>query len=149
MPTAKNRKARRAKPKPTEKPYVPPTSITIAGKTWPVTLPAFAERDELATGHHGATTGMTVLRVSAAAIGLCTPIGRAVGADYTRQHRCDVLSYGGAVYSWLRGKGADIAEIGKAGQALVTMCAHASFPREAEVATRADFTPPNGAGRIA
>lgn len=106
-----------------------------------VTLPDFADREDLARAWlESAQRGhRVVLRVYAAYLGLCTPLGRAAKADWARA-RCDALVYGGAVYSYLREQGATPAQISAAALPLVGLIYEHLAPREVEVVERTDFS---------
>lgn len=112
-----------------------------------VTLPPFAEREEIAVAHTRALRGNggTLPRASAAAIGLCTRIGRLSGVDYAACG-CDPLVYGGRVYGWLREKGATLDDILIAGRVVVEQVNAALYPRKAEVDAQVGFSDPRGAG---
>lgn len=121
--------------------------ITLGKATLRVTLPSFAEREELVQAWHVASADegnyMALRRVAAAAVGLCTTTGKRSRADYGAS-RCDPLVYGGRVYDYLHDQGVELGDVLRAGAELVTLCAEALFPREPEVASRADFTGPAG-----
>lgn len=115
-------------------------SITLLGRDWPITLPDFAARDELAAAwSESASTGQArILRVCAAVLGLLTPLGREAKADYLRA-RCDPYAYGGAVYSWLRAQGVTPGDIAAATTGPMSILAESLFPRESEVSASASF----------
>jgi hypothetical protein len=116
------------------------TIIKAAGKDWPVTLPDFADREDIVLAWHAAlaaSDGAALRRVACAALGLSTGIGRQSGAAWTGT---GILLYGGAVYSWLRGQKMTIAEVVAAGTEVVNMLSADLFAREAEVEANADFT---------
>jgi hypothetical protein len=117
--------------------------ITVGSTELTVTLPGFAEREELIVAWHTASTRdggeMALRRVSAAALGLCTSTGRRAKVDYGACG-CDPLVYGGRVYEWLHGQKVALSDILIAGGELVSICVAASFPREAEVAATEDFS---------
>ncbi len=120
--------------------------ITIGKLTLPVTLPSWADREDLVIAWSEASKagdGSALRRVAAAALGLCTPVGRRAGCDFAA-HKCDVRLYGGAVYSHLRERGVGVREVMDRGAEVVGICAAALFPRESEVASKADFTGPAG-----
>jgi hypothetical protein len=109
-----------------------------------VTLPDFADREDLARAWlESAQRGhRVVLRVYAAYLGLCTPLGRTSKADWSLS-RCDALVYGGAVYSYMRDQGATPAQISAAALPLVGLIYEHLAPRETEVVKRADFSGPS------
>ena len=112
----------------------------------PVTLPDFADREHRARGflESEKSAHRSIMRIYSAYLGLCTPLGKAARADFLK-HRCDVLAYGGAVYSYLRGKGVTAGEIAEAAMPLVGLIYEHLAPREQEVAAQTDFTAPGAA----
>lgn len=125
-----------------------PTFIVLLGEKHGITLPPFAEREELAVAWSDArarSSSSSQLRVAAATLGLCTRLGRRAGADYTAC-KCDVLAYGGKVYSWLREQGASPKDVKLAGDEAIVQVSNTLAPREPEVAAQADFSEAGGAG---
>ena len=125
------------------------TTITIAGKAYPVTLPDFATRDDIVIAWHeaaGKSDASKLRRVAAAAIGLCTTAGRNADASFDG---AGLLLYGAKVYNSLRERGASIASIIEAGGVVVSVCSEGLFAREAEVEARAGFSDPSGGDSIA
>lgn len=121
------------------------TTIQLLGEQHAVQLPDFATREELvlAFAEHAGT--MRRLRVYAAMVGLCTPIGKVLRLDYAKA-KCDPLVYGGAVYNWLREeKKMEIGEVVRVGTELLDLLHARQYPREAEVAATTDFSSPAGA----
>ena len=113
------------------------TFIELFGEKHAVTIPDFAATEELMIAFAGAQRrgGVALQRVYAAAVGLCTRVGKHAGADYAAE-RFDVLAYGGKVYTWLRReKGVGIADLGKAFTVLLPLLGAAAFPRDEEVKT--------------
>lgn len=108
--------------------------IDVGGRKHAVIMPDFAAREELLVAYGGARDrgGVALLRVYAAAIGLCTRLGREAGADYGA-HRYDVLAYGGAVYGWLRQGGASVKLIAELGGPLIVSVSESLYPRQSEV----------------
>lgn len=125
-----------------------PASITIAGKSLAVVLPDFATREELVLAWVDASqeggNQAALRRVAAAALGLCTSTGKRAKVDYGAC-RCDVLVYGGKVYSWLHDQKVELPDVLAGGVEIVTLCAEAAYPRASEVAAKADFTAPPAA----
>jgi hypothetical protein len=121
--------------------------IKLLGKVYPVKVPPqFAVREELVFAYGDAEGNVSrKLRVASAALGLCTPLGAEAGCDYVKA-RFDVLAYGGAVYSWLRQRGAAPVDILTQATPLIEWTALQVFPREDEVKAQADFTSPAGDG---
>ena len=125
------------------------TTITIAGKAYPVTLPDFVIRDDIVIAWHEAASkndASKLRRVAAAAIGLCTMAGAKSGASFDGSA---LLLYGGKVYTSLREQGATISAILEAGGEVVSVCSDGLFAREAEVEARAGFSDPSGGDSIA
>jgi len=125
------------------------TTITIAGKAYPVTLPDFATRDDIVIAWHeaaGKNDASKLRRVAAAAVGLCTAACRNADASFDGS---GLLLYGGKVYNSLRERGASISSIIEAGSAVVSVCSDGLFAREAEVEARAGFSDPSGGDSIA
>ena len=123
--------------------------ITILGQQQPITLPGFAAREELSTVVHEHWKAPTesfdplVLRSFAACIGLCTPVGRASKESY-QAHRFDVLSYGGAVYDWLRSHGSTPNEVIDAGATIIGAVREDLYPRAEEVEEALGNSGPGG-----
>lgn len=111
-----------------------PQRIALLGEHHAVTLPDFAAREELlvAYGEVRKRGGIALLRVYAAAVGLCTRVGRRSEADYTR-HRFDVLAYGGEVYGYLRKQKATPEQIANAALPIIAAIGAELYPRESEV----------------
>jgi len=124
-----------------------PTFIDLLDRKHAITLPNFAEREELAAAlhevDHGKLTSHQTLRRLAAGIGLCTRIGRESGLTYA-SHKYDLASYGGAIYGWLREQGVQPRDLVAPGRACLAECASSLMPREAEVQSHADFSAPAG-----
>lgn len=122
-------------------PPIAPVTVTLLGRQHAVRLPSFAEREELVLAVVDARERpvSVQLRIWSAAIGLATRIGTEAKASYAAS-RCDVLVFGGEVYSWLREQGATPADIRTAGQEVLTAVSNAMAPREPEVAAAADFS---------
>lgn len=117
-------------------------TVTVFGREYAISLPDFDKREDLALSWHtaaGAADGAALRRIAAAALGLCTPIGKRAGVAW-EAHGCNVLAYGGKVYSWLREQKATIPDIVEQGGKAVAACADSVFPREAEVETRSGFS---------
>jgi hypothetical protein len=130
--------------------------ILILGQSYPVNpLPgpdAFAVAEEfLAARDHALTVYASdaeagrplVVRVTAAALGLVTRIGRESGLSYAG---CgySMLAYGGAIYSYLRAKGASASEIMEAASPCAQAILLSIAPRENEVQAAVNFTGPQG-----
>ena len=111
-----------------------PIKVNVLGRSHAVVLPDYAAREELVVAYGEAMRrkGVALLRVYAAAVGLCTRIGREAEADYAA-HRFDVLAYGGAVYTHLRGAGLAAADLAAAAGPILVAVMEATFPRAVEV----------------
>lgn len=124
-----------------------PSSIAIAGASWPASLPSLGVREELAVRYSQAqeTGGHAALRVLAAAVGLCSAAGGASRASLSRMDY-RILDYGEAVYSWLRERGASPQEVAEAGSVCLTAIVESLAPRASEVEAAAGFSAPGAAG---
>ena len=121
------------------------TIIKLLGKDWPATLPDFATRDEICLAWAESEGGkVRLLRIYAAFIGLCTPVGKAAKLNYI-QLKCDPYVYGGHAYQWLREKGVKPEDVRAAGVALLPFLTRSLAPRAAEVIEQTDFIPPPAA----
>jgi len=113
-----------------------PIYIEILGERHIVTLPGFTEREEVFAADvdvsRAKDPGLRRLRSLAAAIGMCTRIGRRSGASY-KDHGFDPLSYGGEVSAWLREQGATPKQIVEAGITIMAAVSDGLYPRAAEV----------------
>lgn len=125
----------------------PVLSIALLGRQHAVVLPSLADREDLAAAWLKARKrgGGAVLRVNAAVLGLCTRLGRESEADFGASG-CDVLVYGGAVYSWLRSQGVTPAALVEVAQPALMACLESLAPREEEVKAKEDFSEAGGAG---
>lgn len=124
-------------------------AIDIAGTSYPITLPDFATREDIALAWYtsaSAADGPALRRVAGAAVGLCSPAGRRAGASFDGN---GLLLYGGKVYGWMREQGMTVEAVLTVGADVVKLCADSVFPREAEVEARASFSDPNGGSSIA
>mgnify|MGYP001766746316 CR=1 FL=1 len=116
--------------------------VKIGPNSWPVSLPDFITREDILFKWHEAQDDVLVTRrVSAAAVGLCTRVGKLAKADYARS-RCDVLVYGGQVYTYLREQGVPLEEVLRAGFEIVSCMVNHVAPRASEVEERVGFTDP-------
>lgn len=118
-------------------------TIHMLGRDHAITLPGFAEREDVAVAYSDAYPrgGVRLMRAYSAAIGLCTRVGRESGHTLG-DHKYDVLAYGGAVYGYLRGQGVPAKEIVEQGLPCVSAICDALAPRESEVREKEDFTGP-------
>lgn len=124
------------------------TTVTLLGHEWPIILPDFGTREDLVrawlslsneTRKHVSVGHAN--RVCAAALGLCSGIGRQAKAEY-RDAGFDVLAYGQAVYHYLREQGVGIEALTEGALVVLRACLAALPPREKEVADRTGFSGP-------
>ena len=111
-----------------------PVKVDLLGRSHTLTMPDYSTREELIVAYGDCRNrgGVALLRAYSAALGLCTRLGREAEADYAK-HRFDVLSYGGEMYSWLRGKGLQPKDIAQAAVPIIVAVSQATFPRQGEV----------------
>lgn len=111
-----------------------------------VTLPSFADREDLIAAYMEARTrkGIALARVFAAAIGLATRVGRESGTTFDA-HNCNVYAFGGHVYGWLREKGVTTKDIVEQGSRIMDAVYEAAAPRAKEVADAERFSEAGGA----
>lgn len=111
-----------------------PLFVTLLGRKHAVTMPDFAAREDVIV-RYGATSkkgGVPLLRCYAAALGLCTRLGRESGADFAACSY-DILGYGGQVYSYLREQGCSAAQIAEAALPVVAAIGQATYPRQKDL----------------
>jgi hypothetical protein len=108
--------------------------IKLLDRTLPVSFPGFAAREEIMVGYGEVSKrgGVALLRVYAAALGLCTRLGKEAGADYAAC-KYDLLTYGGTVYGYLRENGVSPKDIATAAVPIILAISEATFPRQQEV----------------
>lgn len=116
--------------------------IEFLGETHTVTWPDWATREELglAYGAYGAGEFGQRVRVAAAAIALCSRVGRRLNVDYLKCG-CNPLVVGGLAWQRLREAGHSNEEIIKAGYEILTALVEHIWPRASEVEQAKDFTP--------
>lgn len=126
-------------------------TVTILGKTLPVTLPTrHAERWELTVLY-----AANLSRGAAAILGLCVPgltaavdeggLGLAVLGDL-RTCRYDMGEYGARVWEALHAAKVDEADIAAAAAPIFTRLAELSMPTAAEVKERVGFSEASAEG---
>jgi hypothetical protein len=118
--------------------------IELLGKAHAVVLPSsFCVREEISLAFYAASkrarSPVQLRRAAAAALGLCTRIGRHSGASY-EESGCDPLVYGGKVYDWLVAEGATATDILTVGRQVVDAVNEALYPAPSEVAAKQDFS---------
>lgn len=114
---------------------MPKAQIAILGREFEVKKPPqFVVKEELVVAYGDALDRKGHrLRVAAAVLGICSPeLQREARADY-RAASFDPLAYGGAVYSFLRQRGATAREVIEQAEALVVELTDEIFPRQSEV----------------
>ena len=118
-------------------------AVNIVGREWPVKLPPqFTVAEELVRSYgESVDDNGQFLRACGAILGIATKIGNEAGADYVKAG-FRPLAYGGAVYGWLREKGATPKEIAELAAPLYARMRDRCFPRESEVSAQAGFTEP-------
>jgi|TARA_R110000824_G_scaffold293577_2_gene481868 hypothetical protein len=117
------------------------STVSLGGKDHPITLPAFAEREDIAIGYH--TEAKRPRRQSRAligALGLCVPAFGLGGQSLYEDLDLDLVKYGGRVYSSAMAQGLKREEIIAAATICFTVVCASLFPREAEVDEAANFT---------
>jgi len=117
------------------------TTITLKAQTYPVHLPGFAEREDVAMSWHAAADqprrqGWALM----AGLGLCVPTLKAPGQVDFESHDYDVCAYGRSVYNALMGAGHTREELMAAAVVVIDVLCASLFPREPEVDTTATFT---------
>ena len=119
-------------------------TVALLGKDYDVKLPPqFAVKEDLVVAW-GESEGNTSRRqrVCGAILGVCCPdLGREAGADYVKA-RFDPLAYGGAVYGYLRQKGASMGDVTTAAIPIVNRLYEQVFPRKEEVDKKVVFSEP-------
>jgi len=117
------------------------TAVTLGGKEYPIVLPPFAEREDIAIGYH--TEAKRPRRQSRAligALGLCVPAFGLGGLSLYEDLDLDLVKYGGRVYSNVMALGLKREEVIQAATVCFTAVCASLFPREAEVDTAENFT---------
>ena len=119
-------------------------TITLKGEEHRITLPPFAEREDLVLAYNGnekhpRRQGRAII----AGLGLCCPSLGFTVKDYEATG-FDCVVFGGRVYSALMDAGHDRAELFEAASECLTLVCAALFPRETEVSDRANFTEAGG-----
>jgi hypothetical protein len=115
--------------------------ITLKGQDYPITLPGFAEREDVAMSWHEAAgkprrQGWALM----AGLGLAVPTLDAPGHQAFEGHGFDVCVYGRSVYNALMGAGHTREELMAAAVVVIDVLCASLFPREPEVDTAANFT---------
>ena len=120
-------------------------TIALLGKNHAITLPPFAEREDIAITYQAETKHpRRQSRALAAALGLCVPEFSLGGVSLLEELDFDLVKYGGRVYSAAMAKGAKRDEIITAAVDCYRVVCESLFPREAEVDTAENFTAPGG-----
>ncbi|HIA01383.1 MAG TPA: hypothetical protein EYN66_05660 [Myxococcales bacterium] len=117
------------------------TTVEIDGTQYAITLPPFAEREDIAIVYTAeAKHPRRQQRALAGALGLCVPAFSLGGVELFEQLDLDLVKYGGRVYSAAMAKGLKRDEIIEASVACFTACCESLFPREKDVEKAANFT---------
>jgi len=110
-------------------------TITLRGTEWPVKDPESPSMaiDVFANGHSIRSTG--------AVVALCCPkVAKRLKIGTLRDHRYDVMSYGGAAYDEMIRQGCTIAEIQAAALVCLDVLGQAIPKLDEEVQTEVDFS---------
>ena len=115
-------------------------TVQLGGQDHTLTLPGFAEREDIATGYQTETKHpRRQSRVLYAALGLCLPeLGG--GLDAYEAADLDPVKYGGRFYSSLMADGHTREEVLGAAVECFQLVCESLFPREPEVSNAESFT---------
>ena len=117
------------------------TTVSLGGKEYPITLPPFAEREDIAIGYHAeAKRPRRQSRALIGALGLCVPAFSLGGLTLYEELDLDLVKYGGRVYSNAMAQGLAREEIIEAATVCFTAVCASLFPREPEVDAAENFT---------
>jgi len=120
------------------------TAVTLGGKDYPITLPPFAEREDIAIGYHAeAKRPRRQSRALMGALGLCVPAFGIGGLDLYEELDLDLVKYGGRVYSNAMAQGLKREEVITAATICFSAVCASLFPRETEVDKAENFTGPD------
>lgn len=117
------------------------TTVSLGGKEYPITLPPFAEREDIAIGYH--TEAKRPRRQSRAligALGLCVPAFGLGGLSLYEELDLDLVKYGGRVYSNAMAQGLKREDVITAATVCFSAVCASLFPREGEVDIVENFT---------
>ena len=118
-------------------------SVDLDGKNYPIVLPPFAEREDIAVGYSAeAKRPRRQQRALVGALGLCVPALDLGGIDLYEELDLDLVKFGGRVYSKAMEKGHSRDDIISASIECFTAVCNSLFPREEDVANKANFTDP-------
>ncbi len=118
-------------------------SVDLDGKQYPIVLPPFAEREDIAVGYSAeAKRPRRQQRALVGALGLCVPALELGGIDLYEELDLDLVKYGGRVYSKAMENGHSRDDIISASIECFTAVCNSLFPREEDVANKANFTDP-------
>jgi hypothetical protein len=115
-------------------------TVKLKGDDLTVTLPGFAEREDIATSYHQHEgTHRLQQRILYAALGLCLPkLGGGLAAYEAAD--LDPVKFGGRFYSSCMADGHDRAELLDASVVCFNLVCESLFPREPEVTAAEGFT---------
>tara|TARA_R100001244_G_scaffold53803_3_gene46669 strand:- start:443 stop:835 length:393 start_codon:yes stop_codon:yes gene_type:complete len=109
-------------------------TITLGGKEHAITLPAFAEREDIAICYNAeAKRPLRQRRALMGGLGLCVPAYGLGGLELYEDLDLDLVKYGGRVYSAAMENGAKREEMIKAAISCFEVVCASLFPRAAEV----------------
>ena len=116
--------------------------IAMLGEEHTVTWPDWATREELALayGTYGAGELGQRLRICAAAIVLCSRVGRRLNLRPYAESGCNPLLYGGVAWQRLREEQETNDNIMRIGMNILDELVAVVWPREVEVKAAQDFT---------
>ena len=117
------------------------TTVSLGGKEYPITLPPFAEREDIAIGYH--TEAKRPRRQSRAligALGLCVPAFGLGRLSLYEELDLDLVKYGGRVYSNAMAQGLKREDVITAAPVCFSAVCASLFPREADVDKVENFT---------
>ena len=118
-------------------------SVDLSGEKYPIILPPFAEREDIAVGYSSeAKRPRRQQRALVGALGLCVPALELGGIDLYEELDLDLVKYGGRVYSTAMEKGHSRDDIIAAAVECFTVVCNSLFPREKDVSDKANFTEP-------
>ena len=121
--------------------------IKLKDREYRITLPGFAEREDIAIGYSSEEGQRRQQRALFGALGLCVPeLGGGLAAY--EKTGCDLIIYGGRVYSALMAAGHDREELATAAVQCFTLACESLFPRENEVTKTEAFIGPGEDQRI-
>ena len=115
-------------------------TIKLGDQEHRVTLPGFAEREDIALGHamEAGHPGRQQ-RILMTGLALCCPTLNAGTVEDYAEGGYEAVKFGNAAYNALRAQGLTFADIHAAAIKIYNIIGAATFPREAEVASKEGF----------